>query len=244
MTKTKLQTIFLTAAMALCLAVPAHAQKLTVKDEGEGKYAYLKESGVKEIMARFPAPPAAGSAQERKDKLEVLDWQTARTDQQCEAAMKQEDVKLTGFFTGDAYPFEGQPPEVLEFFKKTGADMRLACRLMKNHFKRPRPSDPSIIYCTQEVGSKYSYPSRHAATAFLFAIILSELDPANREKYLQAADRSGQYRVIAGVHYPTDLIAGSNFARDLYPEFNQNPNFQKDLQSLRKYLKKKPAKKK
>lgn len=243
MNETKIKSGILAVALSLCISAFAQGAELKVKDEGVGKFTYLTEAAVKQKIALFPPPPAADSPQEKKDKVEVMDWQSARSDEQCAAALKQEEVGLTQFFSGDAYPFEGQPPEVLEFFRKTGADIRLACRMMKNHFKRPRPNMPGLVYCTTNVGSKYSYPSRHAATAFLFAIILSELDPANRPKYLRAADQSGQYRVIAGVHYPSDLVAGSNFARDLWGEFNSNEKFQKDLQSLKKYLKK-PAPKK
>ena len=243
MNKTKLEATLLAAALALCFAASAQAKGLKVKDEGEGKFTYLTETQVQQKIALFPPPPAPGSDQEKKDRREVLDWQTARTDEECAAALKQEEVGLTQFFSGESYPFEGQPPAVLEFFRKTGADTRLACRMLKNHFKRLRPDMPGMVYCTTDVGSKYSYPSRHAATAFLFAIILSELDPANREKYLRTSGQAAQYRVIAGVHYPSDIIAGSDFARDLWGEFNHNEQFRKDLQALKQYLKK-PAKKK
>lgn len=243
MNKTILKSSLLAAALALCFAASAQAKELKVKDEGGGKFTYLTEARIKAEAATFPPPPAPGSAQEKKDRLEVLDWQSARTDEQCAAALKQEEVGLTKFFSGSAYPFEGQPPEVLEFFNKVGTDTRLACRILKRHFKRLRPNMPGLVYCTTDVGSKYSYPSRHAATAFLFAILLSELDPPNREKYFRASDQAAQYRVISGVHYPSDITAGANFARDLYAEFCHHENFRKDLQALKKYLKK-PATKK
>ena len=230
-------------ASAVCLLAAltqfptAHAAGVKVVDEGEATLAYLSEAGVNELVAVFPPPPAPGSEKDRYDMQEVLMWQTGRSDEQCAEALNQESTLLTQFFSGKAYPFEGKPPEVLAFFRRAGSDARLVCRRLKNRFKRPRPRAPGMVYCALKVGNKYSYPCRYAATAFLFAEMLSQLSPNKRTAYLAAATKAGQYRIIAGINRRSDMDAGKELAAQLYLELSKNENFRKDLESLRKYLK-------
>ena len=234
----KWRAFALSLLTALTLGRTAHASGIKIVDEGEAQFSYLSERGAKELTALFPAPPPPGSEKDRYDMQEVLMWQTGRSDEQCAEALNQDSTLLTKFFQNNAYPFAGQPPEVLAFFRRVGTDARMVCRRLKNRFKRPRPSAPGMVYCALKVGNKYSYPCRYAATAFLFAEILSQLTPDKRTPYLAAATQAGQYRIIAGINRRSDMDGGKELAAQLYLELSKNENFRKDLESLRKYLKK------
>jgi hypothetical protein len=72
--------------------------------------------------------------------------------------------------------------------------------------------------------------------ARLFALILSDLDPARRAEYMAKADESALFRVIGGVHHPTDTAAGKALADALYNELKREPALASDLRALKPLL--------
>src|SRR5205814_9113669 len=53
-----------------------------------------------------------------------------------------------------------------------------------------------------------SYPSGHATRGTVWAELLAETYPAQREALLARGRQIGFDRIIAGVHYPSDIYAG------------------------------------
>nr|WP_258571326.1 phosphatase PAP2 family protein [Flavimaribacter sediminis] len=53
-----------------------------------------------------------------------------------------------------------------------------------------------------------SYPSGHATRAMVYGKILSDLFPKHSDDLMALAVDIGYGRVIAGVHYPDDVVAG------------------------------------
>lgn len=76
-------------------------------------------------------------------------------------------------------------------------------------FNRPRPFETMIIdaLVTHEKGK--SYPSRHTASAFIIAMAVSSISPLLGVPSLIFAACIGILRVISGIHYPTDVMAGA-----------------------------------
>lgn len=226
-------------ALALC-ACTQNPNTLQVKYSGPYPDAhYLSEAQLDRLVRTFPPPPAPGSPQEQADLALLLELQEKRTPLQCAAALVQEKSDFPEYFGGDANPFQKpEPKPVLDFFQKAGDDVKLASGRLKREAKRKRPEDPRLKPCLRDVGSKYSYPSIHAAVARAFALILSELDPALREQYLADADAAARNRLTAGVHYPSDVTAGEEYGARVYRELLANEAFRSELLALRQYLKK------
>ncbi|MEO6053894.1 MAG: hypothetical protein ABIP97_07785, partial [Chthoniobacterales bacterium] len=66
----------------------------------------------------------------------------------------------------------------------------------------------------------------------LFAYILSDLDPAQRRPFLNAAEQVGVDRMFAGEHYQTDLEAGRKLGKVIFYQLMKDPTFRQDLADL------------
>jgi undecaprenyl-diphosphatase len=82
--------------------------------------------------------------------------------------------------------------------------------ILKNVFKRNRP--PDIIPCFQSIvkaSDKFSFPSGHTAAAFLLATLCYVFFGAIALPLFIWAAMVGLSRIWLGVHFPTDILAGS-----------------------------------
>jgi acid phosphatase (class A) len=122
-------------------------------------------------------------------------------------------------------------------FRKVAADIYAVCESAKKRYSRPRPpqADASVKPCVN-VPHNTSYPSGHSAQAFVSAHILSELFPEHRKDLLARAHKVAWGRIIAGVHFPTDDVAGRILAETAFTMMMKNPAFLKALEQCRQEL--------
>jgi len=196
---------------------------------------YLAQDQVE--LPGFPAPPEAGSAEDKADMAAVLQWQKDRTSAQCEAALAQAETSYDSFFAAVS-PFPSPlPSSVYGFFKRAASDSEAAYRLLKKIHKRPRPAQQNneVKPCLGKTGG-YSYPSGHSAISHIMGLILSDLVPRESAKFMIYADQAALNRVIGGVHFPSDIEAGKRLGDVMYKKFLQNPVFVSDMESAKKYL--------
>lgn len=189
------------------------------------------------VIASFPPPPAAGSPEYRNDFAVLHAWQASRTQDQC-AAAQAENIPTYENMLGSVSPFPVPlAGEAKTFFASVGGDAGSAVFILKTRFMRPRPpkTDATLKPCITLPNGK-AYPSGHATTAHLYALILAELVPARRAEFLARGEQSALYRVIGGVHHPSDIAAGKRLAEALLLELKQKPAFNAELARLRKQL--------
>ena len=216
-------------------APPAPAAPQAVEQRAAAAGHYLSLNGLD--LRAVPAAPADGSYEDREDFRVILDWQNRRTAAQCAAAKAEMSHNYEVFF-GRLSPFGSPTPaEVKEFFKNVGEDSVAAHKYLKEAYQRERPflRDARVKPCLPRVAG-LSYPSGHSAMARLFALILADLVPARRAEYMAKADESALFRVIGGVHHPTDTEAGKALADALYKELKKEPAFVSDLRALQPLL--------
>ena len=227
-------------AFAVPQAVPVARAEETynpgVFDVPTDKLYYVSASQVD--MSQVPPAPAAGSAVDKEDLAEVLRWQGVRTEAQCAAANSQANATYDEFF-GEVSPFSTPTPKVVaDILQKARTDAGAIVYGEKNKYKRPRPflRDSAINPCLGRE-SGYSYPSGHSTTARVFGLMLSDLVPADADKFMAYADQGALNRVIGGVHHPSDIEAGKKLGDAIFKALKQNRAFNTDMDTLRKNLK-------
>lgn len=82
--------------------------------------------------------------------------------------------------------------------------------LLKNFIKRPRPADSTtLLRAFIKPADRFSFPSGHTAAAFVMATLVAVFYPVGASLMLAFALLIGLSRVLLGVHYPSDVVAGA-----------------------------------
>lgn len=82
--------------------------------------------------------------------------------------------------------------------------------VLKNAIKRDRPAVKIDVFESWITPSdQFSFPSGHTAAAFVFAYLVLLFFPAFALAAYVMACLIGSSRVLLGVHYPTDILAGA-----------------------------------
>ena len=87
---------------------------------------------------------------------------------------------------------------------------RLLYHLIKQSMKRDRPCERIVdVQFRVRPPDRFSFPSGHAASAFLMMTLLASFFPVLQIPTFFWAITVGIARVSLGVHYPTDVLAGA-----------------------------------
>lgn len=190
--------------------------------------------------------PATGSTGHKKDFEELHLWQDKRTQEECHAAYGQRHAKIQEFYPEYNNFFDSLGKEDWNFLHGTVYEASAVIGHLKDHYSRPRPfnADSSLEPC-EGIGrlEDYSYPSGHAALAGLYEGIMIAIDPDNADKIKEYAWQACVNRVIAGVHHPSDIMAGYALGQNIFNEFAKNKDFAGMLEKLHKdYVRQKKMK--
>ena len=199
---------------------------------GEAGAAYLDASRLD--CTRFKAPPPA--ADETRREIDwMLDLQRKRTPEQ--AARSVADLEQSVFRFADVMGprfVESELPRVADFFKRLYRTESAFNKQGKGLWKRERPPVADArLKPVATYASGGSYPSGHAAFAFLAAIALADMVPERRDQIFARAREFGDNRVLGGVHYPSDVEAGRQMAVMIAALVQQNPAYLADFAAAR-----------
>jgi hypothetical protein len=184
-----------------------------------------------DLKALLPDPPANGSPTTLKEIDLILQKQAARTPEEV-ARIKREvhlnvwlfDTVLGPWFTKKNLPITAA------LFGRVDATEHPIIDSAKKDWNRPRPFlQEKRIHPPIDLPKNASYPSGHSTVGDLDALILAELAPDLKDAILARGLQIGDDRVIAGVHFPSDVDAGRTLAHDLFDKFMAIPAFQADL---------------
>jgi acid phosphatase (class A) len=187
------------------------------------------------FAAGFPPPPARDSAQQRQEIEELLAMQHSRTPAQVAAARADRKTEISRFYgaLGLSAADDLKLPALEKVAHNVEDSIRRYVRAAKERFRRLRPYEvePRIQPCIDDVRGDLSYPSGHAAYAYAMAYLLADMAP-ERAHQLQARARefAGQ-RMVCGVHFASDVVAGGIAAQVLMRAMRGDPEFQRDAKA-------------
>ncbi|HWV43437.1 phosphatase PAP2 family protein [Pseudorhodoplanes sp.] len=201
------------------------------------KAAYLTPAQVD--VTQFIAPPPAPSSEEQKRDLKaVLDAQSVRTPAEIKRANETEQLSVFSFadVLGPSFNKE-KLPKTAALFQQIYDDTLVLLRIGKDRWNRPRPFLVSKdVQPSGQQPKSSAYPSGNAWLGHLYAIVLADILPQKSAVLFARGRETGDNRVIAGVHYPSDLEGGRQAAVAMAAVLFTAPGFQKDLAAARAEL--------
>lgn len=199
--------------------------------------SYISHESV-DITRVIAAPPSPDSVEQSHDLDAVLYSQSHRTVAQEKSALAENDLTIFQFreVLGPSFSPE-KLPATASFFKRIQEDSIDVLGPAKDHWKRPRPFLASDE--VKPVGAKpssASYPSGNSLLGYVYAVILAEILPAKRDAIFAKGLDIGNARVVAGVHYPTDVAAGRLAAVEIVAKLESSASYAKDLKAVTQEL--------
>jgi acid phosphatase (class A) len=165
-----------------------------------------------DLLRLLPPPPAQGSADQRAELDTMLRIQNGRDPAQVERARADAAVSVFRFADAFADPpafAPGSLPLTAALFRDLETEESAVMEPAKAGFARPRPftSEPRLAPILERPRSA-SYPSGHSTWAYAAGLVLADMVPERRTEILARAAEYAHNRVVAGVHYPSDVQAG------------------------------------
>jgi len=167
----------------------------------------------------LPNPPANDSATTKKELDLVIKAAANRSNKATELVYKVDDDPLHLFYdfleTKDLKYNRSLFDEYYNILESY-------VYATKYHYNRPRP-DQIAPYYNEKVKVIYTsthqtpaYPSGHTAYAALSAHMLSKKFPQYKKEFFDLAEMAGTARILQGVHYPSDNVAGFALAKVIF----------------------------
>lgn len=199
--------------------------------------------GVGFVPTDLTSPHKLTAALLRDQIIEMLDRAPDREDRFAEIIDQHNGEAAIGHFLGMLMIDPGRMPAthlLIRFARRLGEHLSMC---LKYESRCPRPSQLcSALVPMIDPPATPSFPSGHSIQAQLFYRVLQAAAPPMRPLHLldDLANRIGENRVIAGLHFPKDHLVGKKvadwcFNRLLTPVLNgtaPDTNFRKRFQKL------------
>lgn len=114
----------------------------------------------------------------------------------------------------------------------------LATMHAKQHYKRIRPfmyyNESSMTpEAEAELRKNGSYPSGHSTMFYAISLVLQEICPERQVELMRRGIEGGYSRVICGVHWYSDVIAGQILASTIVARLHAHPGFCQQLEKAK-----------
>jgi acid phosphatase (class A) len=225
-------------ALLAILVATSFVGSVQAADTKYGDYIFFKPGQLDLGKLLAPAPDPL-SERHMLDLAAVLDAQKTRTPAQIEQAVGDNALSIYRFADTLGPGFSAERlPKLDAFFKRVFNDSRILVLTSKDVWDRPRPYIASAE--VETVGARPnapgSYPSGHAIFGYLSAILLANMVPEKAAALYARGHQYGANRVIAGVHFPSDLEAGRIAATAIAAGLMQNPQFLSEFEGAKAEL--------
>jgi acid phosphatase (class A) len=184
-----------------------------------------------EPLVSLLQPPPCEDCEETKAELDELEaLERARTPEQAAHAASDAERSLPRFLEGAHIAFDAAALASCEgFFMKRRKEEKAVVDAAKFTFCRLRPflTPGNTLHPVQEAmpDDSYSYPSGHAAYGATMGFLLAEMMPEKRAAIYARIEDYARGRMVAGVHFRSDVEAGKLIGAATVNSLFANPEF-------------------
>lgn len=236
------------AAMAGCAGNTGHDRAAALPAElstGQAE-GYLLPSALPDSVTLLPPPPIAGSTALKLDEEYSKKSFALRNTPAWTLAIL--DADLTFPNAASAYSCalnapinEQDTPHLYTLLRRTLTDAGRSTGEAKKHYQRPRPFLVNkAAFCTpgdrEHLEKSGSYPSGHNAAGTAWALLLTEISPAQTDAILARGQAFGLSRIICNVHWYSDTLQGRYMGAYTVARLHANPVFRDDLEAAKTEL--------
>lgn len=181
----------------------------------------------------LPPPPVVGSP-DAKAEFDELRAIAARStpDELAAAARDGKDENFDLYNTTLGFDLKALP-ETSRLLTLVIEEEKDDAKAAKKFFHRVRPysADPTVKTCTPAKADKAanSYPSGHATLAFSTGVVLAQLLPAKSQAIMARAAEYAEHRLVCGVHFRSDIVAGQQYGTVIALKLMDNPAFKAQM---------------
>jgi acid phosphatase (class A) len=188
----------------------------------------------------LPPPPMAGSAAAKAEIAELHAIAASSSAELLEKARHDDGDEKPDLFNAalgfDVTALPATNKLLTEVAEEEDADSKSA----KAYFHRDRPwiVDSSIRTCVvvKPGPAANSYPSGHTTLGFAMGVVLASLMPEKAQVILARASEFAEHRLVCGVHFRSDIVAGQEFGTVLALRLMQKPGFKAEMDAARAEL--------
>lgn len=188
--------------------------------------------GSLDSVALIGPPAEPGSAKFDQEMFAVLWLQESRTPEQVAFVQKSVDLErfapivATGLLNVDTKELSDTLEQIIN-------EVRDDYNAVKENYDIPRPF--VINEAVEPVATAFpvtSYPSGHTIRAIVYTSVLSDIFPDHAEELTALGREIGYGRVIGGVHYPMDVVAGQTLGNAYMEVIRAQPAYQNALEII------------
>lgn len=226
---------YVVAAFAALLLQAAVASAETNAPFGAAPYFDNKAVDLTQLL---PPPPAANSSDTRAEVGELLVIQVNRTPDMVSRAQADavEEVWRFADVIGPKFSADNLP-KTAELFARLVATDQAVVDPVKAVFNRTRPHLVSdLIRPVVKLSTSGSWPSSHASLGTLMGIVLSDMLPEKRGAIMDRAWTYAQNRLVAGMHFPSDVEMGRISGTVIAAYAMHDPQFETDYAAAKTEL--------
>lgn len=182
----------------------------------------------------LPPPPAPDSDVEKAELAELDHIQATRSDADFARATVDNDNETPMLFAtvlGPSFDLS-KLPATARLLGDVISEEKAAGKLAKEHFHRSRPYvfDATLKTCeAYDARPQNSYPSGHATLGYATGIVLAALMPSKAQAILARSADYAQERLVCGVHFRSDIVAGQALGTAVAMELLANKDFRAEF---------------
>ncbi len=197
-----------------------------------------------EPLVSLLQPPPCETCEDTKAELaELTDLERTRTPEQASHAGADTQRSVARFLEGAGIAFDAGSLQACEgFFFKRRKEEKAAVEAAKNTFCRLRPfmTPGNALHPVQEAkpDESFSYPSGHATYGATVGFLLVDMMPEKRAAIYARINDYAHSRMVAGVHFRSDVEAGKLYGAAIVEALFAKPGFAGEFEAAKACVRK------